>query len=127
MAAFMWLVRLRIAANLVLAGYFMLWHPHRLASVLGLEAPSDPAWIRALGAAYVFVALAYVPSAIAPRRCMPSNLFVILGPILPIILLLVVAWSSSGVIWLVAYELLFAIVLSIAFQRGFVAEVMSKP
>jgi hypothetical protein len=127
MTAFKWLVRLRIVANLALVAYFMLWDPQKLADALRVEVPVDFAWVRALGIVYAFVTIAYLPSAIAPSRCMPNNLFVLLGPILPIIMFVAIGWSSRGFLWFAAYELLFAIALSITFHREFVADVMSKP
>jgi hypothetical protein len=58
---------------------------------------------------------------------MPNNIFVVLGPILPIILLAVVGWSSRGLLWLAAYELIFTVALNVVFRRDFVADVMAKP
>ena len=127
MTAFKWLVRLRILANVVIAGYLMLWAPQHLARILGMDAPGNLVWIQAIGIAYIFVTLAYLPSALAPSRNMPSNLFVLLGPVLPIVLLLVIGWSSRGLMWLALYELVFLVVLNVAFRRGFVAELMLKP
>ena len=127
MTAFKWLVRLRIATNVVIAGYLMLWAPQHLATILGMDAPPNLVWIQTLGVLYIFVTLAYLPSAIAPSRNLPSNIFVLLGPILPIILLLVIGWSSRGLMWLALYELVFVVLLNVAFRRGFVAELMLKP
>ena len=126
MTAFKLLVRFRIAANLALAGY-LLWAPERLAKMLLIEVPNDPAFMHALAIAYVFLALAYLPSAISPRTCMANNLFVLLGPIVPVILLLVIGWSSPALMWLAAYELAFAVALNVGFRRGYVAELMTKP
>ena len=125
MTAFKWLVRLHIVANVVLAAYFMLWDPQKLANALLLEAPAE--LVRALGIIYIFVTLAYLPSAIAPSRCMPSNLFVLLGPILPIIMFVTIGWSSRGFLWLAAYELLFTVVLNVGFRRDYVADLMARP
>ena len=125
MTAFKWLVRLRIIANVALAGYLMLWVPQKLAGILGLGAPAE--LIRALGTLYIFVTLAYLPSAIAPSRCMPNNLFVLLGPILPIVMFVVIGWTSWGFMWLAAYELVFAIALNMVFRRDYVADLMAKP
>ena len=125
MTTFKWLVRLRIVANIALAGYLMLWAPQKLAGALGLEAPAE--LIRALGTLYIFVTLACLPSAIAPSRCMPNNLFVLLGPILPIVMLVVIGWTSRGFMWLAAYELVFTIALNMVFRRDYVADLMSKP
>jgi hypothetical protein len=125
MTAFKWLVRLRIFATVALAAYLMLWAPQKLADLLLLEAPAE--LIRALGILYIFVTLAYLPSAIAPSRCMPSNLFVLLGPILPIIMFAAIGWSSRGFLWLAAYELLFAVALNVSFRRDYVADLMARP
>jgi hypothetical protein len=125
MTAFKYLVRLHIVANVVLAAYLMLWAPQKLAGILLLEAPAE--LIRGLGILYMFVTLAYLPSAIAPRTCMPNNLFVLLGPILPIIMFAVIGWSSRGFLWFAAYELLFAVALNVGFRRGYVADLMAKP
>jgi hypothetical protein len=125
MTAFKWLVRLRIAANVALAVYLTFWDPQKLTAFLQIDAPADI--VRAVGILYVFVTLAYLPSAIAPSRCMPNNIFVVLGPILPIILLAVVGWSSRGLLWLAAYELIFTVALNVVFRRDFVADVMAKP
>ena len=80
-----------------------------------------------MGILYIFVTLAYLPSAIAPNRCMPNNIFVLLGPILPIIMFAAVGWSSRGLLWLAVYELVFTILLNVVFRRDFVADVMAKP
>lgn len=127
MTAFKWLVRLRIAANAAIAGYLMLWAPERLAAILGMDAPPNLVWIQTLGVLYIFVTLAYLPSAVAPSRTMPSNIFVLLGPVLPIVLLFAIGWGSPGLMWLALYELVFLVALNVAFRRGFVHELMQKP
>jgi hypothetical protein len=127
MTAFKWLVRLRIATNVAIAGYLMLWQPQELAAILGMDAPPNLVWIQTLGVLYIFVTLAYLPSAIAPSRTMPSNVFVLLGPVLPIVLLFAIGWGSRGLMWMALYELVFLVVLNVAFRRGFVAELMQKP
>jgi uncharacterized membrane protein len=58
---------------------------------------------------------------------MPNNIFVLLAPILPIIMLAMIGWSSPGFLWLAAYELLFTVALNLSFRRDFVADVMAKP
>jgi hypothetical protein len=58
---------------------------------------------------------------------MPSNLFVLLGPILPIIMFAGIGWSSRGFLWLAAYELLFAVALNVSFRRDYVADLMARP
>jgi hypothetical protein len=125
MTTFKWLVRLRIVANIALAAYVTLWDPQRLSDILNVAAPAE--LVRAVGVLYVFATLAYLPSAIAPSRCMPSNIFVLVGPILPIIMFTAIAGSGRGWLWLAAYELVFTVVLNVAFRRDFVDDVMARP
>jgi hypothetical protein len=75
------------------------------------------------------VALAHIASAVAPGIAMSSNLFVVLGPILPIAMLvwLGLAVPSRAALMLALYEAVFVLLLTRTFQRGWLADLATKP
>lgn len=128
MSAFKWLARVRILANLALGG-LLLWAPTAPFDWLYETAP-QPIWIvRVIGIGLIYVALAHVASAIAPRMAMSSNLFVVLGPILPIALLVWLGLSaaSCAALLLAFYESVFVLLLSRTLQSGWLADLATKP
>jgi hypothetical protein len=128
MMAFKWAARLRILLNLGL-GMLLLVRPDLPFEWLGEPTPR-PEWIvGVVGVAMIYVALAHVASAIAPGIAMSSNLFVLLGPILPIAIL---AWlgltvPSRAALMLALYETLFVLLLGRTFQQGWLADLATKP
>lgn len=128
MTAFKWLARVRILANIAVGLVLMLW-PSLPFEWLREPTP-QPQWIvSVIGIALVYVALAHVASAVAPGLAMSSNLFVILGPILPVVLLvwLGLAVPSRAALLLAFYEAVFVLALSRTFQRGWLADLATKP
>lgn len=128
MKSFKWIARLRIVANLVLGVLLLVWP--RLPFEWLHEATPQPVWIvGVVGIALIYVALAHVASAVAPAIAMSSNLFVMLGPILPIVLLiwLGLAVPSRAALLLALYEVVFVLLLSRTFQRGWLADLATKP
>ena len=128
MTTFKWLVRLKIVTNLGLAIY-MLLHPVVFAQLLRFEDVPDPAWIQAFAIAVIFLTMGYVPSAIAPLKTRAANLYILIAPIVPIILLFWLAWPADnfGFRWVAIYEFASALLLGITFQRGWIADLMTKP
>lgn len=135
MTTFKWLVRLRIFANLILAG-FMLWAPAAFLELLGFTEPgvapgdAQERWAQALGIAYLFLTFVYIPPAINPARTMMSNAVVVLAPVLPIALFFWLAWKmnfAGGFLCIALYELAFALLLNTVFKRAWIADLMSKP
>ena len=128
MTAFKWLARVRIVANLALGG-LLLCAPALPFNWLYEDVP-QPVWIvRVVGIALIYVALAHVASAIAPQLAMSSNLFVVLGPLLPIALLVWLGLTvpSRAALFLAFYESVFVLLLSRTFQRGWLADLATKP
>ena len=128
MTSYKWCVRVRVVLNLVLALYILL-RPDDFVKLLRLESETDPAWVQAFAIAVIFLTMAYIPSTVAPLKARSTNVFILVGPILPIILLFWLGWSdpNRGFLWLAAYELIFAILLGSTFKRGWIAELMKKP
>lgn len=128
MTTFKLLARLRILANLAL-GTLLIVAPAVPFEWLH-EAVPQPTWIvSVIGIALVYVAMAHVASAVAPGLAMSSNLFVVLGPILPIVMLvwLGLAVPSRAALALAFYETVFVLFLSRSFQRGWLADLATKP
>jgi hypothetical protein len=128
MNTFKWLVRLRILCNLALGILLIVW-PRVPFDWLHELPPADIWLVKAVGIAMIYVALAHVASGVAPVIAMSSNLFVVLGPILPIALL---AWlgltvPSRALLMLAVYEAVFVIVLSRSLQSGWLADLNTKP
>jgi hypothetical protein len=135
MNTFKWLVRLRILGNLLLAG-FILYAPQYFLEAFGFADPGSAAltgqqlWAQAFGIAYIFLTLAYVPSAIAPMRTPVSNFYVAFAPIIPIVLYFWLAFQMpwwGGFLWIALYELLFALALNMTLKREWLAELMTRP
>ncbi|MGE0766919.1 MAG: hypothetical protein AB7L90_10685 [Hyphomicrobiaceae bacterium] len=128
MMTFKWVARARILANLVLGSLLLVW-PSLPFDWLGEPTPR-PEWIvGVVGVAMIYVALAHVASAIAPGMAMSSNLFVMLGPILPIGIL---AWlgltvPSRAALMLALYETVFVLLLGRTFQRGWLGDLAPRP
>lgn len=128
MTAFKWVARLRVAANLALGALLIVW-PSLPFEWLH-EATPEPSWIvGVVGVALIYVALAHVASAVAPAITTSSNLFVVLGPIIPILLLvwLGLAVPSRAALLLAFYEAVFVLLASRTLQRGWLAELATKP
>ena len=128
MTTFKWLARARIVANVVL-GITLIAQPSLPFEWLQEAAP-QPLWIvGVVGVALIYVALAHVASAVAPTLAMSSNLFVVLGPVLPIVLLVWIglAVPSRALLLLAVYEVVFVMILSRSFQRGWLADLATKP
>lgn len=128
MMTFQWVARVRILANLALGTVLLVW-PGLAFEWLGEPTPR-PEWIVGIvGVAMIYVALAHVASAVAPGMAMSSNLFVLLGPILPIAMLtwLGVTVPSRAALALALYETIFVVLLVRTFQRGWVGELAPRP
>jgi hypothetical protein len=128
MTAFKWLARVRILANLALGALLLGWPA--LPFEWLHEATPQPVWIvGVIGIALVYVALAHVASAVAPGLAASSNLFVVLGPILPIALLVWLGLTvpSRAALLLAFYESVFVLLLSRTLQRGWLADLATKP
>ena len=128
MTSFKRLVRLRILANLALGLLLICWP--RLPFDWMHEAVPEPIWmVQLVGIGLVYVALAHLGSAVSPTLAMSSNLFVVLGPILPILALvwLGLAVSSRVLLALAVYEMVFALLACLSFQRGWLADLRTKP
>ncbi len=128
LSSFKWLVRLRIVCNL-LFGALLMWAPHLPFDWLHEPVPSEPWVVQAVGIALVYVALAHVASGVSPSLAMSSNLFVVLGPIIPIVMLvwLGLAVPSRALLMLAVYETVFVLALSRSFQSGWMAALNTKP
>lgn len=128
MTAFKVLARLRILANLVLGTLLIAWPA--LPFEWLYELPPEPAWIvSVVGIWLLYVALAHVASAVAPSLAMSSNLFVVLGPLLPIALLVWLGLSvpSRAALALAFYESVFVLLLMRSFKSGWLADLATKP
>lgn len=128
MSTFKWVARVRIVANMALGLLLIAWPA--LPFEWLHETTPQPAWIvSVVGIALIYVALAHVASAVAPGIAMSSNLFVVLGPILPIVMLvwLGLAVPSRAALMLAFYEIAFVLLLSRTFQRGWLADLATKP
>ncbi|MEZ5816646.1 MAG: hypothetical protein R3D44_06165 [Hyphomicrobiaceae bacterium] len=128
MTTFKWVARTRIIANLALGALLIVW-PRLPFEWLG-ETPPQPEWIvGVVGVALIYGALAHVASAIAPGMAMSSNLFVLLGPILPIAMLmwLGLAVPSRAALMLALYETVFVLLLGRTFQRDWLGDLATKP
>lgn len=130
MSMFKWLARIRIVCNVVLGGLLLL-APQWLFDGLGEALPQPPdLWLlRTIGIGLLYVALAHVASALVPEVCMSSNLFVVAGPFIPVVLLVWLGLSAESrpLLMLAAYETVFALVLFRSFQTGWLADLNSKP
>jgi hypothetical protein len=136
MTTFKWLVRLRIFANLTLAVFALGW-PERFLVLLRFADPNSPQvaqqvlWAQAFGVAYIFLTLAYVPSAIAPARTPLNNILIAVAPIIPILLFFWLAWQMpwwwGGFLWVALYELGFALLLDLTLRREWIALLMTRP
>ncbi|MEZ5855480.1 MAG: hypothetical protein R3D67_12345 [Hyphomicrobiaceae bacterium] len=126
--SFKWLVRLRILCNLLLGG-LLIWAPHLPFDWLHEPVPAETWVVKAIGIALIYVALAHVASGVSPALAMSSNLFVVLGPIPPIIMLvwLGLAVPSRALLMLAVYETVFVLALSRSFQTGWMADLNTKP
>lgn len=128
MTQFKWAARVRILMNLTLGVLLLVW-PHAPFEWLN-EATPQPTWVvGVIGVLLIYEALAHVASAIAPGLAGSSNLFVVLGPILPIVLLVWLGLSvpSRAALLLAVYEAVFVLVLSRTLQRGWLADLALKP
>ena len=128
MSQFKWAARVRILMNLTLGVLLLVW-PHAPFEWLH-EATPQPTWVvGVIGVLMIYEALAHVASAIAPGLAGSSNLFVVLGPILPIVLLVWLGLSvpSRAALLLAVYEAVFVLVLSRTLQRGWLADLATKP
>lgn len=128
MMTFKWVARLRILLNLALGALLLTW-PGLPFEWLGEPTPR-PEWIvGVVGVAMIYVALAHVASAIAPGMAMSSNLFILLGPILPIGILtwLGATVPSRAALMLAFYETVFVVLLGRTFQRGWLGELAPRP
>ncbi len=128
MTTFKWLARVRILLNLAL-GVLLICRPSLPFEWLHETTP-QPTWIvGVIGIALIYVAFAHVASAVAPGLAMSSNLFVVLGPILPIALLVWLGLSvpSRAALLLAFYESVFVLLLSRTLQRGWLADLATKP
>jgi hypothetical protein len=128
MTSFRRLAWLRIALNLMLGAVLIIWPA--LPFEWLRETTPEPVWIvSVVGIWLVYVALAHVASATAPAIAMSSNLFVVLGPILPIVLLVWLGLTvpSRAALLLAFYDVLFVLMLSRSFQRGWLADLATKP
>lgn len=128
MTSFKRLVRLRVLANLLL-GLWLIWWPEFPFDWLHETVP-EPVWIvQVIGIGLIYVGLAHLASAVAPSLAMASNVFVILGPILPILGLvwLGLAVSSRALLGLAVYEMVFVLLACLSFQRGWLADLRTKP
>ena len=128
MTAFKWIARLRLVANLALGGLLLIW-PSAPFEWLSETSP-EPAWIVGIvGVALIYAGLAHVASAVAPGLASSSNLFVVLGPILPIVLLVWLGLTvpSRAALLLAFYETVFVLLLSRSLQRGWLADLATKP
>ncbi len=128
MTSFKWIARLRILCNLALGTLLIVWPslPFEWLS----EVTPKPVWIASLAGVWlIYAALAHIAPAIAPGIAMSSNLFVVLGPIVPIVVL---AWlglsvPSRAALALAIYETIFVLLLSRTLQRGWLADLATKP
>ncbi len=128
MTSFKRLVRLRILANLALGLLLICWP--RVPFDWMHEAVPEPVWmVQVVGIGLVYLALAHLASAVAPKMAMSSNLFVVLGPLLPIVALvwLGLAVSSRVLLALAVYEMVFALLACLSFQRDWLADLRTKP
>lgn len=128
MTSFKRLVRFRILANLALGLLLICW-PRAPFDWLH-EAVPEPVWVvQVVGIGVLYLALAHLASAVAPTLAMSSNLFVVLGPVLPILGLvwLGLSVSSRALLALAVYEMVFALLACLSFQRGWLADLRTKP
>jgi hypothetical protein len=128
MNGFRRLVQLRIICNVAL-GILLIVAPQMPFDWLHETVPNEAWVVRAVGIALIYVALAHVASAVAPTLAMSSNLFVVLGPVIPIALLVWLGLSvpSRAVLILAVYEAVFVLLLSRSFQSGWLADLRTKP
>ncbi|MGD9803741.1 MAG: hypothetical protein AB7E81_10775 [Hyphomicrobiaceae bacterium] len=127
MMTFKWVARARIVANLALGAVLLIW-PSLPFEWLGEPTPR-PEWIvGVVGVAMIYVALAHVASAVAPGMAMSSNLFVLLGPILPIAMLtwLGLTVPSRAALMLALYETAFVVLLIRTFQRSWFGDLAPR-
>ena len=128
MIAFKRLVRLRVLANVALGLALICWP--RLPFDWLHEAVPEPLWlVRVVGIGLIYLGLAHLASAVAPTLAMSSNLFAVLGPVVPIIALvwLGLAEQSRVALSLAVYEMVFLILACSTFQRGWLADLRTKP
>ena len=124
MTAFKWVNRLRILLNLILA-ICLLWCPQIILNFLRIEiAETAKDFAAFAGVFYIFITSAYIPSAFAPLKTQVSNVFPLLAPIIPIILLFAL---GKHFIWIALYELVFAILLNFTHRRGWIEDLMKSP
>jgi hypothetical protein len=130
MTAFRRLVGLRIAANVALGVLLLVW-PALPFEWLHEPVPETLWVVRVIGVGLIYIACAHVASLVAPTLAMSSNLFVILGPILPIVLLLWVGLeakaTSRAAFLLAVYEAVFVLLLAASFQSGWLRSLATKP
>ncbi len=124
MTAFKWSNRLRIFFNLILA-IFLIWYPENILGLMKIEVTElAKDFVAIAGVFYIFISAAYVPSAFAPLKVQVSNVFPLLAPIIPIILLFSL---GKHFIWLAFYELVFALLLNFTHRRGWIEDLMKAP
>jgi hypothetical protein len=130
MGTFKWLVRFRILSNLLVGTALIVAPQLPFDWMSELAPPAEQIWlVKLVGIWLIYAAIAHVASALAPTIAMSSNLFVVLGPILPIVLIiwLGVGAESRALLMLAVYELVFVILLSRSFQTGWLEDLNTKP
>ncbi len=123
MTLFKQIVRLRILALLAVALYALI-DPASFPASLGGGETVDADWVRAVGVLFIFIAFAYLPSAIAPSRTHLSNLFPLLAPVIPAVLFV---WIGGPFLWLALVELAFLLALHLSFRRDAIRWLMARP
>lgn len=123
MTLFKQIVRLRILALLAIALYALI-DPAGFVALLRGGEDVDHDWVRGVGALLIFIAFAYLPSAIAPSRTHVANLFPLLAPVIPAILFV---WIGGPFLWLALVELAFMLALHLSFRRDALRWLMAQP
>ncbi len=123
MTLFKQIIRLRILALLAIALYALI-DPAGFLKLLGGGDDVSHDWVRGVGALFIFIAFAYLPSAIAPSRTHLSNLFPLIAPVIPAILFV---WIGGPFLWLALLELAFLLALHLSFRRDAVRWLMAQP
>jgi hypothetical protein len=108
----------------VIVGVTAVTAPRFLCEVLGLGDPSPAGWVRAWGWMVLAATALYVPGLRDPTRARWPNVVGILSRYGIGLLFLAM---GGGFLWLAAFDLAFAIALSVLYLQLLKAELMSRP
>jgi hypothetical protein len=105
-------------------GLACMFVPEFVSRTFGLPSPVPSGWIRGWGATLILVTALYIPGLQDPIRSRTPNFIGILGRVWMATVWLVI---GGGFVWFGLFDLFFAILLAVLYNRLLQAELMSRP